>query len=95
MANYRQQETNTLGAVTACPTCLPDSTQLSLCYATTENSLCCGTSSSSVVFVTGLNVSNLASVTGLLYTTNTLQTQAAAGFYSDDNAITCTNPPLV
>ena len=94
MANYRQQTASALGASTACPTCLPDSTQLSLCYATTENALCCATSTSSVVFVAGLNVANLASVTGLLYTTNTLQTQAAVGFYSDDNAITCTNPPI-
>jgi hypothetical protein len=94
MANYRQQTASALGASTACPTCLPDSTQLSLCYATTENALCCATSTSSVVFVAGLNVPNLASVTGLLYTTNTLQTQAAVGFYSDDNAITCTNPPV-
>lgn len=84
MANYRRQTVNTLEAATACPTCLPNSTQLFLCYATTELSLCCGSSSSATVFVAGLNVPDLASVTGLLYTTNTLQTQAAAGFYSDD-----------
>ncbi len=93
MPNYRQQTANALGASTACPTCLPDSTQLSLCYATTENALCCATSTSSVVFVAGLNVPDLANVTGLLYSNNTLTTQAAIGFYSDDAGITCTTPP--
>jgi len=92
MPNYRQQTANALGASTACPTCLPDSTQLSLCYATTENALCCATSTSSVVFVAGWNVPDLANVTGLLYSNNTLTTQAATGFYSDDAGITCTTP---
>ena len=67
----------------------PNSTQLALCYATTELALCCGTSTPAVVFVAGLNVANLASVTGLLYTSNTLVTESPDGYYSDDQAISC------
>ena len=66
-------------------------TELTLCYAGTEADLCCGTSESRTVFVAG-NVANLASVTGLLYTTSDLDVEAQDGFYSDDVSITCTIP---
>ena len=67
-------------------------TELTLCYAGTEADLCCGTSESRTVFAAG-NVANLASVTGLLYTTSALATKAADGYYSDDSGITCTATP--
>ena len=63
-------------------------TELALCYAQTEDDLCCGTSQPRTVFVQG-DVANLASVTGDLYTDNTFQTKAADGYYSDDAGITC------
>ena len=68
-------------------------TELTLCYAGTEADLCCGTSESRTVFAEG-NVANLASVTGLLYTTRDLDVEAQDGFYSDDISITCTTPPV-
>ena len=66
-------------------------TELTLCYAATETALCCGTSESRTVFVQG-DAANLASVTGLLYTTSDLDVEAQDGFYSDDVSITCTTP---
>jgi hypothetical protein len=68
-------------------------TELTLCYALTEADLCCGTSESRTVFVSG-DVANLASVTGDLYTDATLQTKAADGYYSDDAGISCTSSSL-
>ena len=68
-------------------------TELTLCYATTETALCCGTSESRTVFVQG-DVANLAGVTGDLYTNATFQTKAADGYYSDDVSITCTAAAL-
>jgi hypothetical protein len=68
-------------------------TELTLCYALTEADLCCGTSESRTVFVSG-DVANLASVTGDLYTDATLQTKAADGYYSDDAGISCTPSSL-
>ncbi len=68
-------------------------TELTLCYALTEADLCCGTSESRTVFVSG-NVSDLASVTGDLYADATLQTKAADGYYSDDAGISCTPSSL-
>ena len=93
MPNYRQQTTTSLGTSTACPSCTPTFSQLTLCFATTENTLCCGTSTQSIVYVGYQANPTLANVTGLLYSNNTLTTQATAGFYSDDAGITCTTPP--
>ena len=68
-------------------------TELALCYAVTEDDLCCGTSQPRTVFVQG-DVANLASVTGDLYTDNTFQTKAAGGYYSDDPGISCSPSTL-
>ena len=87
MPNYRQQTSGNLGAVSACASCF---SQLTLCYSATEPGLCCGTPTQSIVYVAGAGVTTLASVTGLLYTTSALTTQAAVGYYSDDSGITCT-----
>jgi hypothetical protein len=62
-------------------------TELTLCYATTENALCCENPTQVTVYALGY-VPGLASVTGLLYTNSDLLTEAAPGFYSDD--INCT-----
>lgn len=68
-------------------------TELTLCYAATETALCCGTSESRTVFVQG-DVTNLAGVTGDLYTDATFQTKAADGYYSDDSGISCSPSTL-
>lgn len=94
MPNYRQQTTTSLGTSTACPSCTPTFSQLTLCFATTENTLCCGTSTQSIVYVGYQANPTLANVTGLLYSNNTLTTQATAGFYSDDAGITCSSSTL-
>ena len=85
MANYRQQTGGTLGSSQTCPTC---STQLTLCYATTTNALCCGTSTTATVYVAA--GANFATAT-LLYSDAALTTIAAAGYYSSD-AGTCITP---
>jgi len=90
MPNYRQQTSGGLGAVSVCASCF---SQLTLCYSATESGLCCGTPTQSIVYVAGAGVTTLASVTGLLYTTSALTTQAAVGYYSDDSGITCTATP--
>ena len=90
MPNYRQQTSTTLNPVATCASCF---SQLTLCYSATEPGLCCGTPSQSIVYVAGAGVTTLASVTGLLYTTSALTTQAAVGYYSDDSGITCTATP--
>ena len=90
MPNYRQQTSGGLGAASACASCF---SQLTLCYSATESGLCCGTPTQSVVYVAGPGITTLASVTGLLYTTSALTTQAAVGYYSDDSGITCTATP--
>ena len=91
MPNYRQQTTGNLGAVSVCASCY---STLTLCYSATESGLCCGTPSPSVVYVAGAGITTLASVTGLLYTTPALTTQAAVGYYSDDTGITCSTTTL-
>ena len=68
--------------------------ELTLCYSLTEDGLCCGTSQGRTVFVQG-SVTNLADVTGDLYSDSTLQTKAADGYYSDDAGITCSSSTLV
>jgi hypothetical protein len=68
-------------------------TELALCYAVTEDDLCCGTSESRTVFVQG-DAANLAGVTGDLYIDNTFQTKAADGYYSDDPGISCSPSTL-
>ena len=71
----------------------PAFSQLTLCFSTLKNSLCCGTSTQSIVYVAYQSgTPTLANVTGLLYSNNTLTTQAATGFYSEDASITCTTP---
>tara|TARA_R110001599_G_scaffold20978_4_gene78478 strand:- start:2110 stop:2382 length:273 start_codon:yes stop_codon:yes gene_type:complete len=90
MPNYRQQTSGGLGTVSACASCY---SALTLCYSATEPGLCCGTPTQSVVYVAGAGITTLASVTGLLYTTSALTTQAAVGYYSDDSGITCTATP--
>lgn len=95
MPNYRQQTTTSLGTSTACPSCTPTFSQLTLCFAATENTLCCGTSTQSIVYVGYQANPTLANVTGLLYSNNTLTTQATAGFYSDDAGITCSSSTLI
>tara|TARA_R110002020_G_scaffold62942_6_gene167910 strand:+ start:9811 stop:10068 length:258 start_codon:yes stop_codon:yes gene_type:complete len=85
MANYRQQTGGTLGTSQTCPTC---STQLILCYATTANTVCCGTSTTATVYVAA--GATFATAT-LLYSDAALTTIAAAGYYSTD-AGTCTTP---
>lgn len=91
MANYRQQVSGNLGSVSTCPSCF---SQLTLCYSTTEEGLCCGTPSQSIVYVAGAGITTLANVTGLLYTTSDLTTQAADGYYSDDPDINCSTVPI-
>ena len=40
---YKQQNNGTLGGSAVCPTCPPDSTQISLCYSNiSADDLCCG-----------------------------------------------------
>ena len=90
MPNYRQQSSGSLLASTACASCF---SQLTLCYSPTETGLCCGTPTQSIVYVAGAGVTTLASVTGLLYTTSALTTQAADGYYSDDPGVLCTTNP--
>lgn len=68
-------------------------TELTLCYALTEDDLCCGTSGPRTVFVPE-EVASLADVTGDLYTDITFQTKAADGYYTDDAGISCSLPPL-
>ena len=85
MATYRQQTAGTLGGSQTCATC---STQLILCYATTNTTLCCGTSTAATVYVA--SGSTFATAVNL-YSDAALTTVAALGFYSD-NASTCTTP---
>ena len=68
-------------------------TELSLCYALTEDGLCCGTPESRTVFAQG-DVANLAGVTGDLYTDTSFQTKAPDGYYSDHSGIDCTVAPV-
>ena len=93
MPNYRQQTATSLGSTTACPSCAPIYSSLSLCFSSVSaDALCCGNSTSVTVYVAGTGVTTLASVTGLLYTTTALNVEAAVGFYSDDLSGGC-NPP--
>ena len=68
-------------------------TELSLCYALTEDGLCCGTPESRTVFAEG-DVANLAGVTGDLYTDTSFQTKAPDGYYSDHSGIDCSVAPV-
>ena len=68
-------------------------TELSLCYALTEDGLCCGTPESRTVFAQG-DVANLAGVTGDLYTDTSFQTKAPDGYYSDHSGIDCSVAPV-
>jgi hypothetical protein len=68
-------------------------TELSLCYALTEDGLCCDTPESRTVFAQG-DVANLAGVTGDLYTDTSFQTKAPDGYYSDDSGIDCSAAPV-
>jgi len=82
MATYRQQTGATLGSSQTCATC---STQLSLCYSTVINTLCCSTSTSATVYV----ASGASFATAVnLYSDAALTTLAAAGYYSAN--ATCT-----
>ena len=95
MPNYRQQTATSLGSTTACPSCAPIYSSLSLCFSSVSaDALCCGNSTSVTVYVAGAGVTTLASVTGLLYTTTALNVEAAVGFYSDDAGISCSTPRL-
>ena len=62
--NYRRQLNGLLGPLVLCQTCQPDVTLFNLCFAVTENDLCCDTSTPVVVYAAGLNVANLSSVVG-------------------------------
>ena len=89
--NYRRQLNGLLGPLVLCQTCQPDVTLFNLCFAVTENDLCCDTSTPVVVYAAGLNVANLSSVVGDLYKDSFLQIKADNGFYSDDAGITCSS----
>ena len=90
----RQQLNGVLLNAQACSTCQPDVTLFNLCFAVTENDLCCDTSTSVAVYAAGLNVANLSSVVGDLYKDSFLQIKADNGFYSDDAGITCSSPTI-
>ena len=92
--NYRRQLNGLLGPLVLCQTCQPDVTLFNLCFAVTENDLCCDTSTPVVVYAAGLNVANLSSVVGDLYKDSFLQIKADNGFYSDDAGITCSSPTI-
>ena len=92
--NYRRQLNGLLGPLVLCQTCQPDVTLFNLCFAVTENDLCCDTSTPVVVYAAGLNVANLSSVVGDLYKDSFLQIKADNGFYSDDSGITCSSSTL-
>jgi hypothetical protein len=87
----RQQLNGVLLNAQACSTCQPDVTLFNLCFAVTENDLCCDTSTPVAVYAAGLNVANLSSVVGDLYKDSFLQIKADNGFYSDDAGITCSS----
>ena len=89
--NYRRQLNGLLGPLVLCQTCQQDVTLFNLCFAVTENDLCCDTSTPVVVYAAGLNVANLSSVVGDLYKDSFLQIKADNGFYSDDAGITCSS----
>jgi hypothetical protein len=89
--NYRRQLNGLLGPLVLCQTCQQDVTLFNLCFAVTENDLCCDTSTPVVVYAAGLNVANLSSVVGDLYKDSFLQIKADNGFYSDDSGITCSS----
>lgn len=90
----RQQLNGVLLNAQACSTCQPDVTLFNLCFAVTENDLCCDTSTPVAVYAAGLNVANLSSVVGDLYKDSFLQIKADNGFYSDDSGITCSSSTL-
>ena len=60
---------------------------LSLCYATTENDLCCGLSTQIIVYVASGETFNTAA---MFYTDASLQTPSPDGFYSEN--ATCSTP---
>lgn len=93
--NYRRQLNGLLGPLVLCQTCQQDVTLFNLCFAVTENDLCCDTSTSVAVYAAGLNVANLSSVVGDLYKDSFLQIKADNGFYSDDAGITCSSSTLI
>jgi hypothetical protein len=88
----RRQLNGVLLVAQACESCF---SVLNLCFALTENELCCGTSEPRTVYVSGNNITSLANVTGFLYKTSDLTIKAEEGYYSDDSGITCTAPAPV
>ena len=77
--DYRTQTGGSLVAgSTACSSCR---TGITLCYSTTLNNTCCGTSAAVVVYIPNGETFDSASV---LYANSTGSTVAAQGYYSDD-----------
>ena len=81
MANYKQQTAGVLGGFNVCPTC---PTALSLCFATSEITLCCGAATVVTVYI---DSAFTFTTTPNFFTDATLTTIAPIGFYS--NTVSC------
>tara|TARA_B110000971_G_scaffold218733_1_gene258184 strand:- start:343 stop:720 length:378 start_codon:yes stop_codon:yes gene_type:complete len=84
----RHQLNGVLLIAQACESCY---SVLILCFAVTENELCCGISEPRTVYVSGSDITSLSDVTGFLYENINLTVKADEGYYSDDTGISCTS----